>query len=68
MPESKPFQVQRETFYKATLPNGRKAELKNDVVSVWTRSGEELVFGEGDVRALQAMYDARAADRERSKS
>ena len=51
------FQIQREVYLKATLPNSRKAQLMNGTLSVYTRSGEELSFTEADVKAMQTMFD-----------
>jgi hypothetical protein len=67
-PSQPTFKVERQTFYTATLPNGRKAELKHDHLSVWTRSGEELVFQSQDVAAMRAMFDQLALDQQRSES
>lgn len=66
MPENegqRTFKVEKETYYKATLPCGRKVELRNETFTVWTRQGEELNLGFPDVSALQAMREEWQKDR-----
>lgn len=63
MPEGPPIKgLQKLMYYRATLPNGRTAELKKGSLSVWTRGGEELVFGSADVIMMKAMFDEEAKD------
>lgn len=57
MPEKQPFQIEQMTYLKATLPNGRKAQLLNGILTVWTRQGEELQFDEESVLGMKAMFD-----------
>lgn len=56
-------QIVKETYYKTTLPCGRKCELRNETFTIVTRSGEELNFGFDDVKMLQRMADVWTADR-----
>lgn len=58
-------EIQKETYYKATLPCGRKCELRNETFSVWTRAGEELALGFEDLSVMLRMRDAWKTDRER---
>lgn len=53
-------QIKRMTFLQATLKNGRRAELKSGTLSVWTRSGEELVFSSEDVQIMAQMFKTEA--------
>lgn len=68
MAESKPFEVRRIAVLRATLPNSRTAELKMGVMTVVTRSGEELAFQEADVKAMQTMFDMERAESSTQKS
>jgi hypothetical protein len=56
-------EIQRETYYTILLPNGRKAELKSGVLKIWTRQGEELAFGEQDVRGMMSLFEEARKDR-----
>lgn len=50
------FKIERLVYLSATLPNGRRAELKGDQLRVWTRAGEELVFARSDVEGMRSMF------------